>query len=326
MYKNEFDNLFKNKTKFKAYLFYGQSNFLIENYAAMVAATHGEHDEIEKVYFDDYNFKYVKDKLLQSSLFSSNNIILIKLTKKLGKKEVVELISAANSNPDSTLIFACLGDSDFKTMGGYFSAKLNATSVRMFTPFPNEAIKLLEQKARKLNINIEISALNHLYFMHRNDLSLCMNDLNKLSILDEPISAKVVEKHCFGIGTVSLEDFLHNLISGASISKDLYFLLEEGINEVFLTTQITAFVQQLFMISAYARTIGAPNAKEILGFSPPKPIWEKKTRLAISIKPEQFLEMFEFLNRLELELKSSKINDSNSYIQASLRKFSVLFG
>ena len=150
MYKNEFDNLFKNKTKFKAYMFYGQSNFLIENYAAMVAATHGEHDEIEKVYFDDYNFKYAKDKLLQSSLFSSNNILLIKLTKKLGKKEVVELIEAANSNPDSTLIFACLDDNIFKTMGGYFTAKLNATSVRMFTPFPNEAIKLMEQKSTKI--------------------------------------------------------------------------------------------------------------------------------------------------------------------------------
>ncbi len=325
MYKNEFDNLYKNNKTFKAYMFYGQSNFLIEQYASMVALSRGAADEIEKVYFDDYNFKYAKDKLLQSSLFASNNILLIKLEKKLNKKETTELIQAANSNPDSTLIFACLGDSDFKTMGGYFTTKLNAVSVRMFTPYANEAIKMLEQKAQQLQIDYEVSALNHLYFMHRNDLSLCMNDLDKLAILDEPISPKVVEKHCFGIGSVSLEEFLFNLVSGASISKDLYFLLEEGINEVYLTTQITAFVQQLFMISAYARTVGVPNAKEILGFVPPKPVWEKKTRLAIGIKPEQFLEMFEFLNALELELKSSKINDTNAYMQASLRKFSVTF-
>lgn len=325
MYKNEFDNLFKKQTKFKAYMFYGQSHYLVENYASMVASSCGQSDEIEKVYFDDYNFKQAKEKLLQSSLFSSNNILLIKLEKKLSKKEAVELIEAANSNVDSTLILACLGDSDFKTMAGYFSAKLNAVSVRMFTPFTNEAIKILSDKSRELNIKIDNSALTHLYFMHRNDLSLCMNDLNKLAILDESISSKVVEKHCFGIGTVSMEDFLFNLLSGKSIAKDLYFLLEEGINEVYLTTQITAFVQQLFMISAYARTMGAPNAKEILGFVPPKAIWEKKTRLAISIKPEQFLEMFEFLNNLELELKSSKINDANAYIQATLRKFSVTF-
>lgn len=325
MYKNEFDNLFKKQTKFKAYMFYGQSHYLVENYASMVASSCGQSDEIEKVYFDDYNFKQAKEKLLQSSLFSSNNILLIKLEKKLSKKEAVELIEAANSNVDSTLILACLGDSDFKTMAGYFSTKLNAVSVRMFTPFTNEAIKILSDKSRELNIKIDNSALTHLYFMHRNDLSLCMNDLNKLAILEESISSKVVEKHCFGIGTVSMEDFLFNLLSGKSIAKDLYFLLEEGINEVYLTTQITAFVQQLFMISAYARTMGAPNAKEILGFVPPKAVWEKKTRLAISIKPEQFLEMFEFLNNLELELKSSKINDANAYIQATLRKFSVTF-
>lgn len=326
MYKNEFDKLFKNSKHFKAYMFYGQSSFLVESYAAMVASSLANVDEVEKVYFDDYNFKYAKDKLLQSSLFSSNNLLLVKLEKKLPKKEVLELIEAANSNPDSTIIFACLGDGDFKTMGGYFTAKLNALSVRMFNPFPNEAIHLLQEKSQQLNISIDSSALNHLYFMHRNDLALCMNDLDKLAILDESISSKVVEKHCFGIGTVSMEDFLFNLLSGSSIAKDLYFLLEEGINEVYLTTQITAFVQQLFMISAYARTIGAPNAKEILGFVPPKSVWEKKTRLAISIKPEQFLAMFEFLNTLELELKSSRINDTNAYIQATLRKFSVTFG
>lgn len=326
MYKNEFDKLQKSNTQFKAYMFYGQSTYLIEEYALSVAKSFGNDDEIEKIYFDDFDLKYAKDKLRQSSLFSSNNILLIKLEKKLNKKDALELIDAANSNPDSRVILACLGDTDFRTMGGYFTPKTNSVSVRMFTPYANEAIKLLETKAKEYQINYDIAALNHLYFMHRNDLSLCMNDLKKLSILNESISPKVVEKHCFGIGTVSMEDFLHNLIAGNSIAKDLYFLLEEGMNEVYLVNQITAFVQQLFMISAYARSIGAPDAKEILGFMPPKPVWEKKSKLAISIKPEQFLEMFEFLNQLELDLKSSKAHDSNAYVQACLRKFSVLFG
>ena len=43
-----------------------------------------------KLYFEDYDFKYVRDKLLQSSLFSSNNIVLIKIDKKLPKKEVLQ--------------------------------------------------------------------------------------------------------------------------------------------------------------------------------------------------------------------------------------------
>lgn len=324
MYKNEFDNLLNQNKTFCAYMFYGQSNFLIEHYTNLVASRLGTPDEIEKLYFDDYDFKYAKDKLLQSSLFASNNILIIKLEKKLSKKEVVELIEACNTNPDSKVIFSCMGDADFKTMGGYFTGKLNSVSVRMFSPFQNEAIRILENQARELNINCDMSALNHLYFMHRQDLSLCANDLKKLSILEEKISPDIVNKHCFGIGAVNFEDFLHNLMSAQDISDDLELLLEEGMNEIYLLNQITSFVQQLFMISSYARTMGSPNAKEILGFVPPKNVWEKKSRLAINIKPELFLKILDYLLNIELELKSSKISNQNLYLQASLRKFSVI--
>ncbi len=324
MYKNEFDNLLRQEKKFNAYMFYGQSNFLIEYYTSLVTNELGTPDEVEKLYFDDFDFKYSKDKLLQSSLFAANNILVIKLDKKLPKKEVLELIQACNANPDSKVIFSCMGDTDFKTMGGYFTQKLNAASVRMFSPFPNEAVKLLEAQAKDLGINCEVSALNHLYFMHRQDLSLCVNDLKKLAILDDRITPDIVSKHCFGIGAVDFEEFLHNLLSGQDIGDDLELLLEEGMNEIYLLTQITSFVQQLFMISSYARVHGAPNAKEILGFIPPKNVWEKKSRLAINIKPELFLEILNYLLKIELELKSSKIDDQNIYLQACLRKISVL--
>ena len=325
MYKNEFDNYLKQNKKFKAYMFYGQSIFLIEQYALVIAQSLGNSDEIEKLYFDDYDFKYVKDKLLQSSLFSSNNIVLIKTDKKIPKKEVDSLIEACNLNPDSTVIFACLGDGDFKTMEASFSLKTNSVAVRFFLPTDIEAIKFLEFEAKMLNMRVEPSALNHLYFMHKNDLALCVNDMKKLSIFDETITTHIVDAHCFGIGAVNFEDFLHDLLSGKDISSDLSLLLEEGMNEIFLLNQVTSFVQQLFMISSYARTIGQPNPKEILGFIPPKNVWEKKSKLAINKKPEVFQEILEYLLNIELEFKSSKIDDQSLYLQASLRKFTVLF-
>ncbi|MGB6329823.1 MAG: DNA polymerase III subunit delta [Halarcobacter sp.] len=324
MYKNEFDNALRQNKTFNAYMFYGQSNFLIDYYTSIISKQLGSPDEIEKLYFDDFNFKYAKDKLLQSSLFTSNNILVIKLDKKLNKKEVVELIEACNKNPDSKVVFSCMGDNDFKTMGGYFTSKLNAVSVRMFSPFQNEAIRILEAQAKELNVNCDMSALNHIYFMHRQDLSLCVNDLRKLSILEERITPDIVNKHCFGIGAVNFEDFLHNLMSAQDISDDLQLLLEEGMNEIYLLNQISSFVQQLFMISSYARIHGSANAKEILGFIPPKNVWEKKTRLAIGIKAERFLEILDYLLNIELELKSSKISNQNLYLQACLRKISVL--
>ena len=325
MYKNEFDNYLKQNKKFKAYMFYGQSTFLVEQYALVIAQSLGNEDEIEKLYFEDYDFKYAKDKLLQSSLFSSNNIVLIKIDKKLPKKEVDSLIEACNLNPDSTLIFACLGDADFKTMETSFSLKTNSAAVRFFLPTDTEAIKFLEYEAKMLNMKVELSALNHLYFMHKNDLALCVNDMKKLAIFDEVITTHLVDTHCFGIGAVNFEDFLYDLISGKDISSDLSLLLEEGMNEIFLLNQVTSFVQQLFMISSYARTIGQPNPKEILGFIPPKNIWEKKSKLAINKKPEVFQEILEYLLNTELDFKTSKIDNQNLYLQASLRKFTVLF-
>ncbi len=326
MYRNEFDRQLQNNKIYSAYMFYGQSTYLCEYYAKMVCESLAENrEDIERIYFDDYDFKYLKDKLLQSSLFASSNIVLVKLDKKLPKKEVDELIKACNTNTDSKVIFVCLGDSDFRTMGNYFSDKTNSVSVRMFSPPNYEALKILEREASNLGISFETSALNHLYFMHKNKLSLCVNDLKKLAILNKTITANIVNEHCFGIGNVSFEDFLHNLLEGKDISDDLDLILEEGMNEIYLLSQITSFVQQLFMISSYARTIGQANPKEILGFIPPKDIWARKSRLAINIKPEIYEEILEYLLNIELELKSSRIDNAQRYIQASLRKFTVLF-
>ena len=54
MYKNEFDNYIKQNKKFKAYMFYGQSTFLIEQYSLAIAQSLGQSDEIEKLYFEAY--------------------------------------------------------------------------------------------------------------------------------------------------------------------------------------------------------------------------------------------------------------------------------
>ena len=81
MYKSEFDKYLKANKRFSSYMFYGQSTFLVEQYAYLVSKIIAQDEEIEKLYFEEYNFKYAKDRLLQSSLFSSNNVVLIKIDK-----------------------------------------------------------------------------------------------------------------------------------------------------------------------------------------------------------------------------------------------------
>ena len=73
MYKKEFDNLLKQNKTFSAYMFYGQSTYMVEHYASLIAKSFSCDEDIEKVYFDEYNFRDIKNKLLQNSLFASNH-------------------------------------------------------------------------------------------------------------------------------------------------------------------------------------------------------------------------------------------------------------
>ncbi|MCK5111426.1 MAG: DNA polymerase III subunit delta [Arcobacteraceae bacterium] len=323
MYKNVFDNHLLNKKVFSAYMFYGQSDFLIEHYASKVALSFTSSDDIQKVYFDDYNYNSCLDTLSQSSLFSSHNILLIKTMKKIPKKEVDKLIEACNINQDSHVIFACMGETDFKTMAKSFTAKTNSAEVRFFAPNIGEAVKILNDVAEKQNISFAQGALVHLYEMHEKDLSLCISDISKLSILQEEITTKTITNQCFGMGAVSVDDFLNNLFLGNHFKKDLYKLLEEGINEIYLVNQMTSFVQQLFTINTYLKLHGTLNIIEIWGYPLPKNIANERANIAVKFSQDQYTFMLEQLLKLELELKSSKITDSNSYIQAYIRRFSA---
>ena len=60
MYKNEFDNLLRQNKTFSAYMFYGQSSFLIEHYALKVALSLASSDEIEKIIMKSITLKSAK--------------------------------------------------------------------------------------------------------------------------------------------------------------------------------------------------------------------------------------------------------------------------
>jgi len=327
MYKNVFDKLQNEKKLFKAYMFYGQCAFEIEEYAKRTCLLHGKLEDVEKLYYDDYDFAYAKNKLLQSSLFSTSNILLIKRDKKIPKKELQELIKVSNTNPTSTLIFCLFLDGkEIKSLENAFNPKVSASSVRFFNPSEGEALRILTQKSRAFHLDINSSALNHLYSMHNQDLSLCINDLQKLSIFDAQIGIKDINLHCFGIGQINLGKFTQDLFNAKDIGDDLSTLLEEGMNEIYLLAHITTNLFQLFMIACYIRVNGYANAKDILGFEPPRDIWEARVKTAnfLSAKKGKFSYLLNAFLELELELKTLKGLDKTSYFQAHIRKISVI--
>ncbi|MEJ5168736.1 MAG: DNA polymerase III subunit delta [Arcobacteraceae bacterium] len=326
MYKAEFDTLLKQNKTFNAYMFFGESTFLIDFYTKLIAQSFAQTEDIQKLYFEDFNLNKAKDILLQSSLFCDSNVLVIKTEKALNKKESSEIIEAVNTNSVSKVIIACLGDTDFREMAKNFDIKQNAVNVRFYNPYPQEALKILQNRADELHLRYEnTNVLMHLLNMHKNSLELAYNDLEKLSLLDESISQKTVDNNCFGFGKINIDDFIVKLLSSKDISNDISYLLEEGANEVYLINQITSFVWQLYMFNSFIKINGYINSSDILGYKLPKNIEDERAKLAIKFQPEDYLNILNYLFEIELKLKSSSNIDNNSFLQTSLRNFSTIF-
>ncbi|MEA3314444.1 MAG: hypothetical protein U9Q30_01135 [Campylobacterota bacterium] len=324
MYKNTFDKELANNVIYNAYMFYGQENYLIETYGNNIAKILAGEEDISRVYFDDYNYKESLNFLSQYPMFSSKNVLLIKTVKKIDPKEIEKLIYVCNENPNSFVIFCCLEDLNFRSMAKQFKKENNSVDVRFFIPKEYEANELIFKKAQELLIDINKKELQYLYTMHQKDLSLVINDLEKLSILQEKITLNIINNQCFGMGNVILNDFLYNLFSGRIINKDLYMILKEGLDEVVLIREVLSYIQELFMINSYLTLNNNKlNIIEIWGYNLPKDIANQKSTLSSKFTQEDFFNMLELFQNLELELKTKANLDINSYTQAVFRKFSA---
>lgn len=323
MYKNIFDKEFTSGITYNSYMFYGLCDYLVEKYTDDISVKLANGDDIYKVYFDEYNFKDCINYLSQSSLFASNNVLMIKTVKKIPKKEIDQLVSICNTNPDSYMVLSCIGGVDFKTMAKSFTKKTSSVEVRFFIPTDQESLHILNLACQDKNIQCGFGELQYLYNMHQKDLSLCVNDLDKLLILDKPISVNIINAQCFGMGAVSIDDFLNKLFTAQSINRDLYMILEEGMNEINLINQTTGFIQQLFTINSYLKLYGQLNIVEIWGYKLPLNIANTRASIAIKFKQDDFLRMLNFFQNLELELKTKNTLDINSYTQAQFRNFSA---
>lgn len=321
MYKSDFDKELKKNTIYSSYMFYGVENYLIESYADAIATILANGEDVNKLYFEEFSSDEAIKILSQSSLFSTTNILLVKIDKKIPKKELDKLVEACHLNDDSKLILCCFGDSDFKSMEASFTKKTNSVSVRFYQLEEYEAKNILTKKAAELGMNIHTNDLEFLYTMHQKDLTLCLTDLSKLAILDNEITSKTISQQCFGLGSVNIDEFLEKLVLGKNINKDLYDLLEDGINEIALVSRITAFVQTLFMINSYLKLYGNLNVMEIWGYPLPPKIANRQAELAKRFQKEDFLAMLSFLQELELELKNTKVININIHLQSKLRIF-----
>jgi DNA polymerase-3 subunit delta len=322
MYKKELDNLIAANKLPKSIMLYGECEYLTTLYTKKISLIFGKKEDILAFYFDEYDFKSAKNFLSQSSLFGGKNILLIKSEKAVPKKELNTLVQICNKNQNSFFIYHFFGEAaKAKELANAFSKKKSADFVRFFKPNLTESISLLSLRAKELGIQISPHALRHLFQIQNEELSLCISELEKFSSIDKKIEIKDIDELVYGLGNISMDDFITNFLNKKDIAKNLKQILQSTENgEIKIVNALENYMMQLFMFHSYIKIHGTFNAKDILGYNLPINLAEQRARLCIKYNTKTYMQIFSHLAKTELDLKKSSYIDKNSYLISALIK------
>jgi len=323
MYKREFEAYLKAKKIPKALFLYGacryQNDALVDEFLRLLGA---QVEEKLLMYFDEYHFNSAKSFIAQSSLFGDRNILIVKSDKTIPTKELEILIELCGKNESSYFICQFFGEDKKATASTKaFEKASHALFVRLFKAEMGEALSLLEQHAQKIGLNINRYVLQHLYLVHTEDLSLCVNECEKLSLLEREVTINDIDTLVYGLGSVSMEHFIARLFEKKDISEIFERLIEgDGVEEIRVINAIESHVSQLFLFHTYIKLHGAFDAKAILGYALPSPIATQRSHQSIKIDLPTYQKLFELLLNTEYTLKKLSNVDKNGYLLSSLIK------
>jgi len=317
MYKNELDTAIKRGKVSNSFVFFGESEFLIDMYTKMLSNI--EDASLLNFYHDEYDFNSAKAHLSQASLFGGNNVLIIKSAKKVPKKELDILIDYCEKNPDNLFIYAYLG-SDHKTYNNKkaFAGK-STMSVRFFHPKEYEAQNIILAIAQEKNVNIDKYSISHLLQIHNGDVALSCNEIEKFRVYDRAITTKDIDNLVFGLAEINIDDLIKKILGKKDFKPDLANILEHGEDEIRIVTAITAYLTQLYMFNIYIRVNGVPNALEILGYPAPKFVVDEKAALSLKFRPNIYYKLHELLLSSELKMKSSNVDKSAILLSTLIR-------
>jgi DNA polymerase-3 subunit delta len=305
MYQREFDQKL-NQTFPKAVLFYGDNDYLIDYYIDLYKTKLDAKESMLKLYYDEWSFEQAKNYLSQTSLFGGTNLIVVKHDKKIPKKELDILVELANKNADNYFLFAYDGEQkNAKSLTSSFSDKKGGAWVRFFEPNIRDGIATLQQKAQKIQLDIDHYALQHLMLLLNNNLALCANELDKLAILGIKITSKDIDTLVYSTAPLATEQLLIDLFNKKPITATITKLLDLGENEADLLRSTQFFLNQLFLFHAYIKLNGHVDSAAILGYKLPKQIEDQKAQLALRVKSAVLLKIFEHLLESEIAMKKA---------------------
>jgi len=320
MYKNELDKAIQSGKISNSFVFFGESNFLIDMYTKMLSNI--DDSSILPFYYDEYNFSSAKAHLSQGSLFGGINILIIKSEKKIAKNELEIFIDLCEKNQNNLFIYAYYG-SDHKTYTKVFSKK-STMSVRFFHPKDYESQNLVSLVAKEKNVNIDKYSISHLLKIHNGDVSLACNEIEKFKVFDKAITTKDIDNLVFGLAEINIDDLIKKILNKKDFLPDLRSMLERGEDEIRIITAITAYLTQLYMFNIYIRVNGTPNAMDILGYPAPKFVVDEKAALSLKFKPNRYYKLHQLLLESELKMKSANVNKGAILLSSLIRLQKVI--
>jgi len=320
MYQRDFDQRLKQAFP-KAVLLYGANDYLIDYYIDLYKTKLDAKESMLTLYFDEWDFDQAKNYLSQTSLFGGTNLLIVKNDKKIPKKELDLLIGLANKNSDNYFIF---GYDEIKTaaksMQSSFTDKKGGVWVRFFEPNIRDGIAVLQQKAQKIQLDIDHYALQHLMLLLNNNLALCANELDKLAILGIKVTSKDIDKLVYSTAPLATEQLLIRLFNKEDITSMITQLLDLGEDEASLLRSTQYFVNQIFLFHAYIKLNGHVDSAAILGYKLPKQIEDQKAQLALRVKSAALLKIFEHLLESEIAMKKAPATQREVLLYSMLIK------
>ncbi len=321
MYRRDLEGLIARGELPKALLLYGE-RFFSDYFARQILPLWGDGENILSFYYDEYHYESAKGFIAQPSLFGDVNVLYIRIDRKIPKKELDALVALCSKNPTSYFLLHFSGeDRTGKELQKSFTRKKGGDFVRFFKPSMGEAIALMHEKAAALGMQIENHTLQHLFLLQNEDLSLCIQELEKLSLLDKPITLSDVDTHVYGMGALSMDSFIVRLLSKEDIRDDLQRILESGQgDEIRILNAVSSFVSQLLLFHIYIKVHGRYDAVEILGYPLPPQLVKERAALSIRQRLSVYKRVLTHLMQSEHTLKYARNIDKESYLISSLIK------
>ncbi len=309
MYRREFENLVK-KSLPRAVLLYGENSYLISIYIDFYIKTTKSVNTLRRDYFDEYDFNCAKSYLSQTSLFGEINLLIIKRDKKIPKRELDTLVDLVYKNSNNYLILHFQGkDRDAKSMHSSFTSKKGAVWVRLFKPDMRESIELLTQRARSIGLNIDSATLQHLLILLDGNLTLSINELDKLSILEGKITTTDIDRLVYSTSPLSIDNLIAQIFNREPIIDILNRIERLGVDEFATLRATEIFVNQIYLFHLHIKLYGNSNSEEIIGYKLPRDIEKQRVKIARKLTLNTLLKIFNLLLEVELKMKQTSLHD-----------------